>query len=84
MCIKDLEKLFERAKQFNEDVCIELTIPGKKAHEFIIVLNDNLDYKLDYYKNSYTNELELKAFNEIKIVDAFAFVFGNKSNVHNL
>ena len=78
MNIKELEKVMNKAKDHNTDVCIELTIPGSEAHEYIIILNDNIDYKLDYYKNKYNNDLELIRCSDIKIVNAFGLVFGIK------
>lgn len=83
MNIKDLEEVFKIAKENNEDVCIELTVPGRRANEFIIILNDNLDYKLDYYKNNYTEELVLNRCEDIKIINIFSFTFG-KENKYNL
>lgn len=80
MKIRDLEKVFTMAKAQNIDVCVELTIPGKKAHEFILTLNDNLDYKLDYYKNNYNENLELTRCADVKIVNAFMFSFGKQNN----
>ncbi len=76
---EDLKKMFKIAKDYNSDICIELTIPGRKAHEFIIVLNDNLDYKLDYYKENYDENLVLNRCADIKIVNAFGFVFGKQN-----
>lgn len=78
MNIKELGKVMNTAKDHNTDVCVELTIPGREAHEYIIILNDNIDYKLDYYKNNYNNDLELIRCNEIKILNAFGLVFGIK------
>ena len=49
MIKEDLEKMFKIAKETERDVCIELTVPTREASEFIVILNDNLDYKLDYY-----------------------------------
>ncbi|MGN1327603.1 MAG: hypothetical protein ACI4VQ_05995 [Clostridia bacterium] len=66
----DLEDIFKNAKERNSDVCIQLTVPTREASEFIIVLNDNLDYKLDYYLKNYNDNLELERFTEIKILDA--------------
>lgn len=82
MNIRDLEKVFKEAIDHNTDVCIELTLPGRKINEFTIVLNGNLDYKLDYYKNNYNENLELLKCADIKIINAFIFVFGiNKYNL---
>jgi hypothetical protein len=66
--IKQLELLFEKAKYDNKDIALELTVPTREATEIIIVKNANLDYKLNYYKESYNENLELKRCTEIKIL----------------
>lgn len=66
---ENLEKQFLIAKETQRDICIELTVPTRKSSEFIIVLNDNLDYKLDYYMKNYNDNLELERFTEIKILN---------------
>jgi hypothetical protein len=82
MNIRDLEKVFKEAKDHNADVCIELTVPGRKANKFIIILNDNLDYELDYYKVNHNDRLEYNTDSRVKIINAFVFVFGmNKYNL---
>lgn len=70
MIKEDLEKMFKIAKETERDVCIELTVPTREANEFIVILNDNLDYKLDYYMKNYNDNLELERFTEIKILSA--------------
>lgn len=70
MIKKDLEKIFKIAKETERDVCIELTVPTRETSEFIVILNDNLDYKLDYYMKNYNDNLELERFTEIKILSA--------------
>lgn len=67
---EDLEKTFLIAKETERDVIIELTVPTREAHEFIVVLNKNLDYKLDYYRKNYNDNLELERFTDIKILNA--------------
>jgi len=76
---EDLKKMFKIAKTYNSDICIELTIPGREAHEFTIVLNANLDYCLDDYKNNYNENLELNTDINKIIVNAFGFVFGKQN-----
>ena len=70
MIKEDLEKMFKIAKETERDVCIELTVPTREASVFIVILNDNLDYKLDYYMKNYNDNLELERFTEIKILSA--------------
>lgn len=65
-----LKKVFEEAKQKTIDVIIELTVPTRKESEYIIILTDNLDYKLDYYNKNYNDNLELERCKDIKILSA--------------
>lgn len=65
-----LRKIFEKAEEEGKDVAIELTVPTRQATEVIIVKNDNLEYKLDYYKKNYTEDLVLNRCADIKILDA--------------
>ena len=70
MKINELEKIFAEAKENRKDVAVELTVPAQKETEIIIVKNDNIDYKLMYYINNYTENLELVRCREIKIITA--------------
>lgn len=70
MKINELEKIFAEAKENNKDVAVEITLPLRRENEVIIVKNDNLDYKLMYYINNYTEDLELVRCREIKIISA--------------
>jgi hypothetical protein len=70
MNIKDLEKRFLKAKLEKKDLAIELTVPTRKATEIIIVKHENLEYKLDYYRNNYTDDLVLNRCKDIKILNA--------------
>ena len=60
-----LKEIFEEAKQKTIDVILELTVPT-----YIIVLTDNLDYKLDYYMKNYNDNLELERCTDVKILSA--------------
>lgn len=75
--MSNLEKVFEEAKNNNLDIALELTVPTCEATEIIIVKNENLDYKLNYYKESYNENLELKRFSEIKILNIKVGNFNN-------
>lgn len=70
MKINELEKIFAEAKENKKDVAIELTVPNCNETEIIIVKNENIDYKLMYYINNYTEDLELVRCREIKIISA--------------
>lgn len=76
--MKYLISLFEKAKYDSLDIALELTVPTCEDTEIIIVKNANLDYKLNYYKESYNENLELKRFPEIKIL---SIKEGNFSNI---
>lgn len=65
-----LGKIFLKAKSEQKDVALELTVPGRKATEVIIVKYSNLNYKLGYYQNNYTEDLVLKKCADIKIINA--------------
>ena len=67
---QDLIDICIKAKECNRDVALELTVPGQKETEIIIVKNSNIDYKLDYYCKNYNNNLELNRCKEIKILNA--------------
>ena len=63
-----LKEIFEEAKQKTIDVILELTVPTREVSEYIIVLTDNLDYKLDYYMKNYNDNLELERCTDVKIL----------------
>lgn len=65
-----LKEIFEEAKQKTIDVILELTVPTREVSEYIIVLTDNLDYKLDYYMENYNDNLELERCTDVKILSA--------------
>ena len=65
-----LKEIFEEAKQKTIDVILELTVPTREVSEYIIVLSDNLDYKLDYYMKNYNDNLELERCTDVKILSA--------------
>ena len=64
MSIKELSKIFMKAKLEGKDVAVEITVK-----------NPNLDYKLEYYKNNYTEKLVLNKCDKIKILDAKVIKF---------
>jgi len=65
-----LKAIFEEAKQKTIDVIIELTVPSRQEPEYIIVVTDNLDYKLDYYMKNYNDNLGLERCTDVKILSA--------------
>ena len=67
---KDLTDLAIKAKECNRDIALELTVPEKNATEIIIVKNENIDYKMDYYCKNYNEKLELNRCKDVKILSA--------------
>lgn len=67
---QDLIDISIKAKECNRDIALELTVPGQKATETIIVKNENIDYKMDYYCKNYNENLELNRCQEVKILSA--------------
>lgn len=68
---EQLQKMFDKAREENKDVALELTVPTRTATEIIIVKNGNLDYKLDYYMKNYNDNLELERCTDVKILSAY-------------
>lgn len=75
MKLIDLEKRFLKAKLENKDLAIELTVPNRKETEVIIVKHANLEYKLNYYRNNYTQDLVLNRCKDIRIISAKVLKF---------
>lgn len=67
---QDLIDISIKAKECNRDIALELTVPGQIATEIIIVKNENIDYKMDYYCKNYNENLELNRCKEVKILSA--------------
>lgn len=80
MTIKELEQVFEECKKEKIALCIAVTLPDRKDAEMIITHPNNLDYKLDYYKNAYTEDLVHKHNADIKIIEAFPVDFVVNNN----
>lgn len=75
MNIKDLEKCFYEASNNNAKyVGVKIQMKGFPKAEIIINQNENFDSKFTYYKKAYNEDLTLKTFNGIKIVN---FAYGN-------
>ena len=73
--ITDLRSAVKTAKDNNKDLAIEITLPGRKVTEVIIVKNENLDYKLNYYTENYTEDLCLKGVRDIRMLQAKTIKF---------
>ena len=75
MTKKELTIIFMEAKANKNDVCVEVTIPGQKDTEYIVNKNRSIDNKLDYYFQTYDDNLVHKHNEAIRIVNAFAIDF---------
>lgn len=73
MKIKDLENCFDKAIiEGATYIAVKIQMEGYPKPEIIINESENFKKKLEYYKNSYNEDLTLKAFNGIKII-GFAY-----------
>ncbi|WP_294376922.1 hypothetical protein [uncultured Clostridium sp.] len=69
MTINDLEKCYDEAVKNEENfVGVKIQMQGYPKPEIIINPSENFSKKLEYYKNSYNEDLTLKAFDGIKII----------------
>lgn len=70
LTMKNLESCFEDAKRLGYNyVAVKIDMRGFSKPEIIINRKENFDDKLDYYKNTYDENLILKSFNGIRIID---------------
>lgn len=67
---QELIEKFQEAKDYDMDLMVELTVPTREDTEIIIVKRGNLDYKLDYYKKNYNDNLQLERCADICILNA--------------
>ena len=73
--MEHLINCFEAAKQQKaEYIAVKIYMEGFEKPEIIINSKENFDKKLEYYKNVYDENLNLKSVPTIKIA---AFTFGN-------
>ena len=75
MTKKELAIIFMEAKANKNDVCVEVTIPGQEDTEYIVNKNRSIENKLDYYFQTYDDNLVHKHNEAIRIVNAFAIDF---------
>lgn len=67
-------RYFREAKKEDDKAMIVLVeSPDLEKYEYIINDNRNIEAKLDYYDKAYNDNLELKAFNKIRIA---GYVYG--------
>lgn len=65
-----LKEVFDKARDLESDVFLELTVPGSDYTEIIVVRFQNLDLKWNYYNENYDDELKLKRCDKIRIIGA--------------
>lgn len=71
MTKESLIQLFQEAKEKEHHfIAVKIEMPGFPKPEVIVNSSENFEEKLNYYKNAYNDNLELKTFNKIRIVDA--------------
>lgn len=61
----EMRKAIEEKKSF----AISVTVPTCTKPEIIVNPWENLEFKLEYYKKAYNDNLELVHNNDIKIID---------------
>jgi len=67
---KDLEQCFKDARLTDSlFIGVKISTRGSIAEEIIINPSENFDAKLEYYKENYTDDLVLKKYDGIQIVD---------------
>lgn len=72
-----LENEMKKAIKEKKAFAVSVSVPNCVKPEIIINPWENLEYKLDYYKKAYNDNLELVHNNEIKIID-FGMLYDKK------
>ena len=66
----DLRKCFETAEKIGyEFVAVKIDMQGFDHPEIVINRKGNYEDKMNYYENAYDDNLILKAYNGIRIID---------------
>jgi hypothetical protein len=66
---EELKNFFLNMKKEGLDVGIKLKMPSQKEPEIIMNYNSSIDVKLEYYLNTYDDNLVHKNNSEIQIID---------------
>lgn len=75
LTMRNLENLFEGAKKENAKyIGLKIMLPHAEKPEIIINSAGNFDAKLEYYKNTYTDDLKHKNDSKVEII---GFTYGN-------
>lgn len=79
MNMLSLQYVFEKAIRDNSEyVAVKVMMTGFEGCEIIINPTENFNAKLEYYKKAYNEDLTLKTFNGIKIVNV---AYGSLSDI---
>lgn len=66
---EELKSFFLNMKKEGLDIAIKLKMPGQTEPEIIMNYNSSIDAKLEYYMNTYDENLVHKNNSEIQIID---------------
>lgn len=66
---QELKDFFLGMKKEGLDIVIKLKMPNQKEPEIIMNYNSSIDTKLEYYLNTYDDDLFHKNNPEIQIID---------------
>lgn len=66
---EELKSFFLNMKKEGLDVAIKLKMPNQTEPEIIMNYNSSIDVKLEYYMNTYDENLVHKNNSEIQIID---------------
>jgi len=70
LTMKDLKQCFKDAKRTKSlYIGVKISTRGSSAPEVIINPSENFAAKLEYYKSNYTDDLVLKKYDGIQIID---------------
>lgn len=69
---EELIEFFNEVKEQGQDIVIKLKMPNQTEPEIIMNYNSSIDVKLEYYKNTYDENLVHKNCKDIEIVDMLA------------
>lgn len=70
---RDLMDCIKRAIKYScKFIVVTIETRGSEAPEYIINPTENFVAKMDYYDKAYNDDLTLKSYDGIRIVDAYA------------
>ncbi len=69
---EELISFFNVVKKQGNDIVIKLKMPNQTEPEIIMNYNSSIDVKLEYYKNTYDENLVHKNCKDIEIIDMLA------------